>query len=654
MEVSLRLVSGITVVALVVIGSTKSFATEVLGGTRIESFYPPTGSSLGGTTITIRGSGFQPGAAVLLGGKLCTIHSKSADTFSCTVPPHPTGMADLEVVNPDGSRAKSSNGYIYVSPPIVSRVSPDFGELTGDTVVTLFGMGFQGNPSVLFNGETCEVLNTSSTLIQCKTRPFRRPQIVSIEVRNTDSQSSVLEGAFEFVAPPMLARVVPSAGPSSGGITLMLGGTGFDSRPTVTVGGNPCIISGSSSTAISCQVGPGQAGRADVRVTNRNGESHVLPGVFSFVEPPSVALIHPRVGQIEGGDVVDIYGRGFQPGVMVLIGGVACGPVRRFTTDWLRCVTGRNSSGAKDVVITLPGGGTATAVKAFDYQSNVPKPACAQVVSVARSCDRPGNAYEAAAAFAPTGPYMLPRNGMSFDELLPYVPAPVSGTFLADACDKRPPHVARAPFPSTMVARGHLLNLMTNGNVGSLDCPAYFTTYYNPLVIDLKGEGIELSRPNEGVSFDIEGNGVKQPLAWVKNGNAVGFLALDSNHNGRIDSLGEVLGTNYGPSDSKRALNGFELLKKFDENKDGFLDSRDKIFNDLLVWNDRNSDGDSSEQELSSLKTTGISRLDLEYALIRERQDYLGNERLATSAADMSDGSLRRVVDLWLIPGKGQ
>ncbi len=127
----------------------------------------------------------------------------------------------------------------------------------------------------------------------------------------------------------------------------------------------------------------------------------------------------------------------------------------------------------------------------------------------------------------------------------------------------------------------------------------------DPLVIDLDGDGIEISSLEDGITFDIEGSGKKVLTQFAVGGDAV--LAIDKNGNGRIDNGKELFGDQNG------SANGFEELKKYDENKDGKIDIQDSIFNQILLWLDKNKDGVSSKGEVKTLSQMDIQSLNLNY-----------------------------------------
>ena len=82
--------SGVTIVQL---------AKGPLG---IGTLNPSSGTAAGGTTITIRGSGFVSGTAVTVGGKSAAATFKDANTLTIVTPSLSSGAQQLQITNPDG------------------------------------------------------------------------------------------------------------------------------------------------------------------------------------------------------------------------------------------------------------------------------------------------------------------------------------------------------------------------------------------------------------------------------------------------------------------------------------------------------------------------------------------------------------------------
>lgn len=112
---------------------------------------------------------------------------------------------------------------------------------------------------------------------------------------------------------------------------------------------------------------------------------------------------------------------------------------------------------------------------------------------------------------------------------------------------------------------------------------------YDPLVLDLDGDGFELLSVKDGVYFDEDAKGLTEKTEWVSADDAL--LAIDLNGDGIINDGSELFGTSTLLADGTRAENGFAALAQYDENQDGRIDAQDAVFSQLTVWQDVNSDG---------------------------------------------------------------
>ena len=63
---------------------------------------PTTGSTGGGTSVTITGSGFETGATVMLGDERQTALIDSSTTIRLTTSAHEAGSVAITITNPDG------------------------------------------------------------------------------------------------------------------------------------------------------------------------------------------------------------------------------------------------------------------------------------------------------------------------------------------------------------------------------------------------------------------------------------------------------------------------------------------------------------------------------------------------------------------------
>ncbi|MBV8517928.1 MAG: IPT/TIG domain-containing protein [Acidobacteria bacterium] len=79
----------------------------------LASITPHTGSVAGGTTLTLTGDGFQPGAVVLVDDVAVPTTFVSPTTLTATTPAHDAGAVDITVLNPDSTSATLANGFLF-------------------------------------------------------------------------------------------------------------------------------------------------------------------------------------------------------------------------------------------------------------------------------------------------------------------------------------------------------------------------------------------------------------------------------------------------------------------------------------------------------------------------------------------------------------
>ena len=132
----------------------------------------------------------------------------------------------------------------------------------------------------------------------------------------------------------------------------------------------------------------------------------------------------------------------------------------------------------------------------------------------------------------------------------------------------------------------------------------------SPLVLDLKGDGLEFTSVFSGVNFDLNADGKAELTAWttVQTEFDNAFLVYDKNNNGQVDNGAELFGDQNG------ADNGFNELAKYDDNNDGIIDQFDGIYDELTLWVDYNKNGtvdyqNGTTKELKSLKDANITEI---------------------------------------------
>ena len=132
-------------------------------------------------------------------------------------------------------------------------------------------------------------------------------------------------------------------------------------------------------------------------------------------------------------------------------------------------------------------------------------------------------------------------------------------------------------------------SFMHGGGIPQSIIPNYTPTQYDPITLDLDGDGIETVGLSVGVMFDHSADGTKNATGWVSKDD--GLLVLDRNGNGTIDSGKELFGDNTILSNGQKAKDGYAALADLDNNGDSKIDATDAAYTQLHIWQDSNQDG---------------------------------------------------------------
>ena len=157
------------------------------------------------------------------------------------------------------------------------------------------------------------------------------------------------------------------------------------------------------------------------------------------------------------------------------------------------------------------------------------------------------------------------------------------------------------------------LSCCSNGCIAPAYCQAFCggapgstVTTSDPLILDLDGDGVAVrNQAKSKVFFDMDSTGTVNHVSWIDPADA--FLARDLNGNGKIDDAREL----FSSTTDSITRSGFEALARLDDNGDDVIDAADDVFETLLVWRDRNIDGQTQPGELAHITSYNITALPL-------------------------------------------
>ena len=179
----------------------------------VASITPARGPLAGGNEVTISGTGFVEGTAVVIGGVETDSTTIESDTSIRVTVPNGANVEtplDVLVFGPAGF-AELPSSYTYNRLPTIDGLSAKFGPLAGGANVELSGTFLQtnnpGTPTITIAGLEAtgvEVLDDSTIRFQS---PVSTSDLVALKqdlVLSTTNGDATLEGAYTFVRPGLL------------------------------------------------------------------------------------------------------------------------------------------------------------------------------------------------------------------------------------------------------------------------------------------------------------------------------------------------------------------------------------------------------------------------------------------------------------------
>ncbi|MDB5308070.1 MAG: Alkaline phosphatase [Gemmataceae bacterium] len=361
---SVTITAGSVAAAHSTVTSPADGGTLASGGTTTVTFTAKDAAGNPVTGLTAGGLTFGLAAGSTGSGTFATFTDLGGGVYSEVFTATASGTVTF-AVTAGAVTVTDTQSVTVVANPVITSVSPSSGATAGGNTVTITGTSLGGATSVTIGGAVATITGDTPTQITVTAPAGAAGPAVDVVV-TTPGGVVTATGAYTYAAAPTVTSISPTSGPTAGGTTVTITGTGFTGATAVTFGGTAATsFTVDSDTQITAATPAGAAGAADVAVTTAGGTA-TATGAFTYVAAPAIAVVSPSSGPAAGGTTVTITGTGFTGATDVTFGGVSGIGLTVVSDTQITVTTPAGAVGAVDVVVTTPGGSD-TATGAFTY-----------------------------------------------------------------------------------------------------------------------------------------------------------------------------------------------------------------------------------------------------------------------------------------------
>lgn len=358
--------------ALIATGAMR--ATPALAAApTVSGLSPSSGSTSGGYSVVITGTGFTNTSTATVGGTAVNVTYNSPTQLTIiSMPPHTAGAVDVLVTTPgEGTSANTpADDFTYIQAPVVSGLSPTSGPVAGGTTVTITGLGFTGANAVNFGGTILVPTVVNDTTITV-TAPAHAAGKVDVTVSHPANGTSLNTIAYDYLYldVPAVTSLSPASGPTTGGTTVTITGLSFTGTLSVNFGGTSVAFTVVNDTTLTVTAPAHAAGQVDVLVTTPLGTSaNTAADNYTYQDVPAVTAISPATGPAAGGTLVTITGTNLGGATAVTFGGTAATAFTVVNATTITATSPAHAAGTVDILVTTPAGTSAnTAADNFTY-----------------------------------------------------------------------------------------------------------------------------------------------------------------------------------------------------------------------------------------------------------------------------------------------
>jgi hypothetical protein len=215
--------------------------TYVQAAPAVTSVSPATGSTGGGTVVTITGTNFTPGTpTVAFGANAGAVTAFSATAITVTAPAGAAGQVHVVVTTPAGSSPTgTSDLFTYATgnpgPPTITGTSPISGPSSGGTSVVITGTNFLNATSVQFGSvnATSYTVNSPTQITATAPAGTTTVDVTVITPQGTSAHGALDEYTYTFSNNGYSITLSASTtSPAAGGSVVLTATANKDVGPT--------------------------------------------------------------------------------------------------------------------------------------------------------------------------------------------------------------------------------------------------------------------------------------------------------------------------------------------------------------------------------------------------------------------------------------
>ncbi|WP_280249843.1 IPT/TIG domain-containing protein [Nocardia abscessus] len=315
----------------------------------LSSVSPNQGPTSGANTVTLNGTNFAGATAVRFGNTAASFTVVSGTQITA-IAPAGTGTVPVTVTTATGT----SNGisYTYATVPALTSIAPSSGPPTGGNTVTLTGTNLAGATAVRFGNTAASFTVVSGTQITA-IAPAGTGTVPVTVTTATGTSNGI---SYTYATVPAVSGVSPNQGPTSGGNTVTLTGTGLTGATAVHFGATAAsAFTVVSATQITAVVPAGGAGPVNVTVTTPGGTSTLASSYF-YRNVPNLTGAAPASGPLAGGNTVTLTGTHLAGATAVRFGATAAGAFTVVSDTQITATAPGANAGPTDITVITAGG----------------------------------------------------------------------------------------------------------------------------------------------------------------------------------------------------------------------------------------------------------------------------------------------------------